>query len=83
MPLREDFALMKLDIRIGDRQIEGKILPKGKAQEKYDDAIAAGHTSALGTETTNSRMSLLLGNMLPMKPIFISYHMVAMLKVEN
>ncbi len=65
MPLKEEYALVKLDIQIGDRKIEGKIMAKEKAKEKYDDALAAGHTSALGSENNKAQISLNLGNLLP------------------
>jgi len=46
-PVEKDHALGKLNIQIGDDIIEGKILNKEKAEEKYEDAIAGGNTAVM------------------------------------
>ena len=37
----------RLVIEMDDRVIEGKIMEKEKAQEKYDDAIAGGNAAVM------------------------------------
>ena len=46
-PVEKDHALGKLNIQIGDDIIEGKILNKEKAEEKYEDAVAGGNTAVM------------------------------------
>ncbi|CDW87306.1 UNKNOWN [Stylonychia lemnae] len=41
-PTDPDVVVSRLVIEMDDRVIEGKIMEKEKAQEKYDDAIAGG-----------------------------------------
>lgn len=36
-----------MEISVGDRLIEAKVMEKEKANQKYDDAVASGHTAAL------------------------------------
>ena len=46
-PVEKDHTLGKLNIQIGDDIIEGKILNKEKAEEKYEDAVAGGNTAVM------------------------------------
>lgn len=39
-----------MQITLGDKTIEAKVMEKEKAEEKYDDAIAAGNMAALLAE---------------------------------
>ena len=39
------FAVVGLTVKIADKTIEAEIEEKKKAEQKYDDAIAAGHTA--------------------------------------
>jgi len=54
-----------MTITVGDKTIEGKIMEKEKAQNKYDDALAAGNTASLMKESKNEFMELNIGNILP------------------
>jgi hypothetical protein len=36
-----------MEIEIGNKLIEGRIMEKEKAKEKFDDAIASGNTATL------------------------------------
>ena len=50
-PIEKDHALGKLTIQIGDTIIEGKIMNKVKAKEKYEDAMSGGHTAVMAQES--------------------------------
>jgi Ca-activated chloride channel family protein len=39
------FAVTALKVKVGDREIHTEIMEKKQAEEKYDDAVAAGHTA--------------------------------------
>ncbi len=51
IPVDQDYAVGKLIIEIEGNIIEGKVLEKRKAEEKYEDAISQGHTAALAKQT--------------------------------
>ena len=34
-------------IKIGEKIVEGKVMEKEKAKEKYEDAIAGGHSAVM------------------------------------
>ena len=67
IPVDPDYAVGKLIIELGDNIIEGKVLEKQKAAEKYEDAISQGHTAALAKETDDDEgeIEMQLGNLLP------------------
>ena len=46
-PLAESYVLSDFEATIDDRVIVTKIAPKEQAQERYDDATAAGHAIVL------------------------------------
>lgn len=52
---------------VGDKLIEASIREKEEAKEKYDDAIAGGHTAFIAekSEKKQDSMTLKLGNLLP------------------
>ena len=46
-PLEASTILANFSAKIGDRTINTKVIEKEKAKEKYDDAIAGGHTAVM------------------------------------
>lgn len=48
VPLPPSAALRELTVRVGARQIEGKIRPRQRARAEYRRAVEAGQTAALG-----------------------------------
>ena len=50
-----------------DRVIEGKIMEKEKAQEKYDDAIAGGNAAVMvqEKEKNNDLLKMTIGGINP------------------
>lgn len=46
-PTNPDIVISKLLVEIGDTIVECKVMEKGAAVEKYDDAVSAGHTAIL------------------------------------
>jgi Ca-activated chloride channel homolog len=45
-PITPTSCISRLTAQIGDKIVEGRVQEKEVAKEKYDDAIAAGHTAA-------------------------------------
>ena len=54
-----------MNVTIGDTTIEGRILEKERAKQKYDDAVAAGKSAAIVNETSQEVLSLQIGNIPP------------------
>jgi len=65
-PTEADHTLSNLTIQIGENIIEGKILKKEKAKEKYEDAIAGGNTAVMAEEKEDEKDVVILkvGNLL-------------------
>jgi Ca-activated chloride channel family protein len=47
-PLPPMAALRELSVKVGGREIDGRIRPRGRAKLEYQNAVAAGQTAALG-----------------------------------
>lgn len=45
-PTSSDYAVTSMHVKIDDKEVFTKIMEKNEAREKYDDAIASGHTAA-------------------------------------
>ena len=66
LPIEEDYALGKLTVIVGDNIIEGKIMKKQQAIERYEDAVAGGHTAFMAEEKEDEKdiITLKVGNLL-------------------
>ncbi|CDW75216.1 UNKNOWN [Stylonychia lemnae] len=83
VPVEEDYGIGKLIVQIDENIIEGKILEKKKAKERYDDAIAAGHTAALAQEEEEKEeIKLIIGNLLPGQKVQVHLQLLNTLKME-
>ena len=47
-PIKQEIQLNKFVVRIGNKVIVSKVLPKEKAKEKYDDSVSSGNLGFLG-----------------------------------
>ena len=54
-----------MHVKIDDKEVFTKIMEKNEAREKYDDAVAAGHTAAKmeQNEALPDILSLGIGNL--------------------
>ena len=59
--------MAKLEAEIDDRKVVTQVREKEQAQEKYDDAIAAGNTAVLAERSTEKKevLTIKLGNLPP------------------
>ena len=73
-----------LVITIGEKTIEGKIMGKEKAEEKYDDAIASGNTAAKlnYSEDTPDLLRMMVGNLGPKQEAHVTVRYVKALECE-
>lgn len=46
-PKEKDVVISKMLIHVGDKTIQAKVMGDEDASEKYEDAIAGGHTAAM------------------------------------
>ena len=65
LPLPHEAAVSGFAFVIGDRTIVGEIDTKAKARERFDDALASGHTAALLEEERSTVFTQELGNIPP------------------
>lgn len=67
LPKLESMIVSRLEISVGDqRVIEARVAERQKAEEKYDDAVAAGHTAVKMEESKKTESyELNLGNVQP------------------
>ena len=65
LPLPVDAAVSGFSFVIGDRTIEGQVDRKADARQRFEEAIASGHTAALLEEETSSLFTQELGNIPP------------------
>ena len=71
-PLKPEIQLSKFVITIGNKIIISKVLEKGKAEEKYTDAIASGNTGFLSTLDESSKIyTINVGNVLPKERVIL------------
>ena len=70
IPLLPEIQLNKFIAIMDDKKYISKILPKEKAKEKYNDAIAEGNTGIISKYNENSNSyKIQIGNLLPKKII--------------
>ena len=67
---------------LDDRTIETKVEEKEKAQEKYDDAIAAGNTAVKMSQSKDDEelYEIDIGNIRAGQTVEVEIHLVAALK---
>lgn len=65
LPLPADAAVSGFSFLIGARRIEGEIDRKRAARERYEDAIAHGHTAAILEQERSSLFTQEIGNVPP------------------
>ncbi|CDW91779.1 UNKNOWN [Stylonychia lemnae] len=85
VPIEEDYGIGKLMIQIDEKVIEGRILEKQKAQEKYEDAVAQGHTAVMAQEDDQKDeiIKLTIGNLLPGQEATLHLQLLNILKIEG
>ncbi len=82
-PLPSEAAVTSFRLKADGRIIQGKVLERGEALEKHDEAIAKGHTSALLEEEAGETFTLELGNIPPTCEVETELELVEELPVED
>ena len=84
LPQDEDSGLFVagLKVTLEDKTIEGRVMEKEKAKEKYDDAVASGKAAVLLKEKKES-LQINVGNVLPGQTIIVDLQLLGTLKIEG
>ena len=82
-PCDYSFSVTGLKVQVGDRYIEAEVMEKKLAEEKYDDAVAAGHTAVKlnYNEKLPDIIELNVGQLQPGDSVVITVRMVWELEV--
>ncbi|CDW87105.1 UNKNOWN [Stylonychia lemnae] len=83
-PTDPDVVVSRLVIQMDDRVIEGKIMEKEKAQEKYDDAIAGGNAAVLVKEKDLNKdlLQMTIGGINTQQEVKVNVQMIKHLEIE-
>ena len=84
IPKIDDFVMGKMQIKVGDADIiEGKVLKREQAKQKYEDAIASGHTAVMAKEDKKADLiKVMIGNLLVGQEAVVEIEMISMVKMD-
>lgn len=77
-PLGYKSALMGMKVKIGDKELEGIVIAKKEAEEKYEDAVSSGDTAIMVQERAFGLYTANLGNIAPGEKVVMSLHCAQM-----
>ena len=82
-PLPEDAAVCGFRARFGDERVDGRVQPRDKAFETYDDALLDGRMAALLDQERPNVFTASLGNLPPGQEAVVEICYVARLRPEG
>lgn len=62
-PVPMDAVFLGLSARLGERELEGRVIERQKAARKYEEAIAAGDSAVLVERTQDGMLTANIGNL--------------------
>ena len=72
-PLPLDAVLLDLEVEIGGRRLKGVVVEKKAAEEKYEDAVAAGDAAVMLETIEPGLYTMNVGNLLPLETAKITF----------
>lgn len=81
-PVPVEAVLLGVDIRIDDRVLQGRVLPRRQAENAYEDAVSGGDGAILLQEAGRGLYTVSVGNLLPGQTAQLRYR-YALLSVWN
>jgi Ca-activated chloride channel family protein len=72
-PLPLDAVLLEVEVEIGGRVLKGVVVEKKAAEEKYEDAIAAGDAAVMLEQLEPGLFTMNVGNLLPNESVTITF----------
>ena len=81
--LEKNTLLAKLTAELNGHTVEAQVRDKEKAQERYDDAVAAGNTAVLAQRDSEKKevMSIRLGNLLPEQTLRLRLKLIMQVEI--
>ena len=81
-PVPVEAVLLGVDIRIDDRVLQGRVLPRRQAENAYEEAVSGGDSAILLQEAGRGLYTVNVGNLLPGQTARLTYR-YALLSVWN
>jgi Ca-activated chloride channel family protein len=72
-PLPLDAVLLELQVELGGRVLKGVVVEKKAAEEKYEDAVAAGDAAVMLEQLEPGLYTMNVGNLLPGESAVITF----------
>ena len=72
-PLPQDAVLLELEVRIGERMLNGVVVEKKAAEQRYEEAISEGDAAVMLEAIEPGLYTLNLGNLLPRETATVTY----------
>ena len=83
-PILEDISLTKFIVTIGEKTISSKVLPKEKAEQKYNDSISSGNTGFLSNYNNSLKCyTVNIGNIPPKQKVKLSSWFIQMIGTND
>lgn len=82
-PLPESAAVDRLQLRIGERRVEGEIRERGAARQAYDQARASGRRTALMDQERPNIFTTRVANIGPRELIAVEFEYQQTLRYDN
>ena len=78
-PIKEEITLSKFLIKIDDKDILSKIMPKDIAEKKYKEALEEGKTGFITRYDEDSNYIVKLGNINPKQKVILNTYFIQMI----
>ena len=83
-PIKEEISLSKFVLTIDDKMVLSKVMPKEKAEEKYNDSIASGNTGFYSSYQDNQKSySVNIGNIKPNQKVVLNTVFIQMIGTQD
>ena len=83
-PIKEEIDLSKFVVSIDDKTVISKVMPKEKAEEKYNDSIASGNVGIYSSYQDNQNSySVNIGNIKPNQKIKLNTVFIQMIGTQD
>ena len=83
-PIKEEIDLSKFVVSIDDKKVISKVMPKEKAEEKYNDSIASGNVGIYSSYQDNQNSySVNIGNIKPNQKIKLDTVFIQMIGTQD
>ena len=83
-PIKEEISLSKFVVKIDDKLMISKVMPKEKAEEKYNDSIASGNIGFYSSYQDDQKSySVNVGNIKPNQKIILNTVFIQMIGTQD